>query len=153
MNNLKPYLDELQSKISAYEKMNSATSNASVGWQIEHSLLTINGILQTVAASDPRNYKYTFKPIKILVFTTKKIPRGRAKSPDVVVPKGNLTEESLQAHLDKTYAHLNNIPQLGHDQYFAHPIFGHLKLKDTLRFLEIHTQHHIKIIDDILKNS
>jgi hypothetical protein len=81
----------------------------------------------------------------------KKIPRGRAKSPDVVEPKGTITKESLQSHLDKTYAHLTSIPKIGNDQYFEHPIFGHLKLKDTLVFLEIHTRHHLQIIEDILK--
>jgi hypothetical protein len=151
MSNLKPHLDALQVKISDLEKVNTAISQSSVGWQIEHTLLTINGILKTVAASDPKQYKYSFKPIKLLVFTTKKIPRGRAKSPDVVVPKGPITKEGLQAHLDKSYAHLGNIPKISHDQYFEHPIFGHLKLKDTLVFLEIHTRHHLQIIEDIIK--
>lgn len=144
-------MDALQGKIKDFEKTNTAISQSSVGWQIEHTLLTINGILNTVAASDPKQYKYSFKPIKLLVFTTKKIPRGRAKSPDVVVPKDTITKDSLQAHLDKTYAHLNNISKLSNDQYFGHPIFGHLKLKDTLVFLEIHTRHHLQIIEDIIK--
>jgi hypothetical protein len=38
------------------------------------------------------------------------------------------------------------------DHFFEHPYFGKLKLKETIRFLEIHTQHHLDIIRDIIMN-
>jgi len=37
------------------------------------------------------------------------------------------------------------------DRYFEHPFFGKLKLKQTINFLEIHTMHHLDIIEDIKK--
>jgi hypothetical protein len=36
------------------------------------------------------------------------------------------------------------------DHFFEHPYFGKLKLKETIRFLEIHTTHHLSIIEDIV---
>ncbi len=35
--------------------------------------------------------------------------------------------------------------------YFNHHVFGMLTKKQTLRFLEIHTKYHLKIVNDILK--
>ena len=89
--------------------------------------------------------------IRIIVLTTKKIPRGRAQSPDVVVPKGKITEETLKAHLDQTVEKIKELNSIGPNQYFRHPFFGNLRLKQTVKFLEIHTYHHLKIVNDILK--
>ena len=36
---------------------------------------------------------------------------------------------------------------------FKHPYFGVLNLKMTKRFLEIHTNHHLKIIKEILQSN
>jgi hypothetical protein len=36
------------------------------------------------------------------------------------------------------------------EQYFHHPFFGHLKLNKTIKFLEIHTNHHLQIIHEII---
>ena len=43
------------------------------------------------------------------------------------------------------------IKKAHHNAYFRHLIFGNLNKKRTIRFLQIHTAHHLKIIQDILK--
>ena len=35
--------------------------------------------------------------------------------------------------------------------YFIHHIFGSLNKEQTIRFLNIHTNHHLNIVEDILK--
>jgi hypothetical protein len=40
--------------------------------------------------------------------------------------------------------------KLDSNQFFTHPVFGNLKLKQARRIVAIHTQHHIKIINEII---
>ena len=79
-------LQELETKIPLQNILQSSVSASSIGWHIEHVLLTINKIVESTNASDSNNYKFTFKPIKYIVFLTGKIPRGKAKIPKVVEP-------------------------------------------------------------------
>ena len=151
MDKLSNCLNELESKISNSETLNLAISKSTVGWHIEHTLLTINVIIDRLKNSDPNNYTWKFNFPKILVFTINKIPRGRAQSPGPVQPKNNFTMVTLMSHLDSTKRKLAELQILKPNNYIEHPVFGKLKLKHTIKFLEIHTQHHIHIINDILK--
>lgn len=141
---------ELETKINQQELLDETISKSSVGWHIEHTLLTINLIVDELIKSDPKTYNWTFNFTRTLVFTMNRIPRGRARSPKVVIPENTFTAETLQIHIEKTKAHLKRIQSLEPAAYFTHPYFGKLKLKPTIKFLEIHTGHHISIIRDII---
>lgn len=152
-NHLNILLNQLESKAASFETINPSISTAAVGWHIEHILLTIDGITLAVSKANATDYKWTFNFIRTVVMTTKKIPRGKAKAPQVVKPTGDINKESLTYHLIKTrekIAQLNTFPK---GNFFEHPFFGKLKLNQTVRFLEIHTNHHLAIINDILKNA
>ena len=45
-----------------------------------------------------------------------------------------------------------DLETLNANSYFKHPYFGDLNLKKTLWFLNLHTNHHLKIIKDIADN-
>ena len=153
MNNitkLEKLIQLLETKIQVFDKFNQEVSQSNVAWHIEHSLLTINGITDFLVQSNPNNYKWKFKFIRIVVMTMKKIPRGRGKSPKVVQPKDNLSKEHLLNHLLLTKNKIKELEHLSKDNYFEHPFFGKLKSKQTLDFLEIHTKHHLEIIEDIV---
>ena len=152
MNKLEQLLDKLESTIPQLEYLNPAISKAAVGWHIEHSLLTLDVVTGALKKSDPAAYKWKFNLVRMVVFITKKIPRGKAKSPDVVIPKGSLTEETLQGHLEMTREKIKALNGLPPNQHFDHPFFGKLNVKPTITFLNIHTRHHLDIINDILKN-
>jgi hypothetical protein len=83
---------------------------------------------------------------------TKKIPRGKAKAPKIVAPKADINKDELQLHLNRTRETIKALELVSKDHFFEHPYFGKLKLKETIRFLEIHTQHHLDIIRDIIMN-
>ncbi len=149
-NNLDSLLHKLESQISKHENFNLQVSQSTVGWQIEHSLLTINGIVNAIQQSNPKDYKWKFSFIKMVVLTTKKIPRGKAKAPKIVVPKTEINKDDLQLHVNTTRETIKGLETVSEDHFFPHPYFGNLKKKDTIRFLEIHTKHHLDIICDIV---
>ena len=141
-------LQELETKIPLQNVLQTSVSAASIGWHIEHILLTINKIAEATKTSDADNYKFVFKPLKYIVYLTGKIPRGKAKNPKVVEPDF-FDENTLNVHLQKTKTINLELENIEKNKYFKHPFFGNLKLNDTIKFLEIHTMHHLKIINDI----
>ena len=151
MKKLNNLLDQLEANVSHYETLNQKVSEANVGWHIEHSLLSLNGVTNLLIKSNPNDYTWKFNFIRIVVLTMKKIPRGKAKSPEVVLPKGIIDNNSLLSHISVTRNKINELKTLPKDRYFEHPFFGKLKLKQTINFLEIHTMHHLDIIEDIKK--
>jgi hypothetical protein len=142
-------LDQFATAIPQFEKTNLAISNSNIGWHIDHSLLVISGIIDTTAKSDPKNYRWSFNFKRLIVMGRNKIPRGKAKAPKSVQPKNDYTLESLQEKLLKTRSKISELQLLSKDHYFEHPGLGNMKLNQTIRFLSIHTRHHLKIIQDI----
>jgi hypothetical protein len=151
MQKLSNLIDELASYIPRLEARNESVSASSVGWQIEHSLLVISSVIEGVKKSDPSSYKWSFKPWKYLIFWTGKIPRGKSKAPKFVIPDA-FTAESLQGHIDSCRVKIAELDALSAGHYFRHPYFGDTKKKDVIPFLVLHTEHHVKIIRDILVN-
>ena len=151
MNPLLPLLHQLENHISNFEKTNPNVSNSTVGWQIDHCLLVINGIIGQIEISDPLKFqpKWTFP--KFMVFITGKIPRGKAKAPKVVIPTQVATQEKLIAKLAVAKNNVLKLDSFSENQFFNHPFFKDLNVKQTKKFLTIHTKHHLKIIEDILK--
>ncbi|MDH4403809.1 MAG: DUF1569 domain-containing protein [Flavobacterium sp.] len=152
MKNLETLLNQLESRIPLYAKENLTISKSNIGWHMEHSLLVINGITKALLKSDPKEYQWKFNFIKILVLNRGKIPRGKVKAPEVVVPNKTIEEATLLTHITQTRNSLLELESISNNHYFEHPLLGKLKKKDTIRFLEIHTNHHLKIIEDIIKS-
>lgn len=144
-------IDQLEMMIPLFEKSNDTISKSTVGWQIEHSLMTIIKITNALSKSNPSDFKWSFKLPRYIVFTLNKIPRGKAKAPEVVVPIGQFTQESLSSQIKNARNSIQIIKSLANDKFFHHPFFGDLKLKQAIKMLEIHTNHHLEIIRDIVK--
>ena len=152
-NNLATLLDQLEHYIPKNEFVDLQVSQSTVGWQIEHLLLTINGIITAIQNSNPKEYSWQFSFMKWIILATKKIPRGKAKAPKVVVPKEVVTIANLEQHLAKARDAIKALEFVSKNHFFKHPYFGDLKKKQTILFLEIHTHHHLKIIHDIVSNT
>jgi hypothetical protein len=85
------------------------------------------------------------------VFLLNYIPRGKANAPKVVLPSTDLNQQLLEDSIKHTFQALNYLKDCQENQYFMHPYFGALNKNQTIRFLSIHTHHHLKIIADIIK--
>jgi hypothetical protein len=152
MQELHKLLNQLESDISSFDKVNLAVSSGSVGWHIEHSLKTIDQIVTACKNSNPSNYQWRFNFNRFLILTiAKKIPRGKAKAPKIVRPEGEISPETLGLSLSKVKGNLMDWEDLDKNTHFPHPFFGILNKKETENFLALHTKHHLMIIDDILK--
>jgi len=148
---LEKEINELESFLKSIDLEKASVSSVSVGWHIDHALRAIYVIIKSLQRSEPANYKWRFNLGRIFILTFKYIPRGTAKAPKNVISQSNINKERILVLLEKTKA---SIPQLSHLQptnFFIHADAGYLKLKAAKKFLEIHTTHHIKIIEDILK--
>lgn len=151
MKKLKEKIQALSNCLDALDKIDPAVSAASIGWHIEHSLLVIKQITSTVAQSDPSLYQHKFNFSRSWVFLLNYIPRGKAKAPKSVMPAIGLSKQALEESIVHTYQALTYLNECEANQYFMHPYFGALNQEQTIRFLNIHTKHHLKIIQDILK--
>lgn len=144
-------LTELASYISKKEIINTSISKASIGWQIHHSLTVINGVSLALMRSKEKDYKSKFHLLKSYIFLVEKFPRGKSKAPKNANPPENPTEEEIRKQLANAHKLISKLTGLPPNSHFKHAIFGVLNLKDSGKFLQIHTEHHLKIIRDILK--
>ena len=151
MNKISKLLNQLESHIADFEKTNPAVSKSTIGWQIDHSLLVINSVINHLKASNPQNYKWTLNKYRILIGITNTIPRGKVRVPKSVKPIDVATIEDLTRKLELAKKNFKDLKTLPAKSYFTHPFFGDLKLKSAIWFLKLHTKHHLKIIEDILK--
>lgn len=152
MSNLKTLVNQLESYIANYEKVNPAVSQSSIGWHIDHSLMVINGIIDELKKSNPKQYKWRLNWNRIFIQSINKIPRGKAKAPKVVQPATAATAAKLISMLEIAKNNVVDLESLHANSFFTHPYFGDLNLKKTLWFLNLHTNHHLKIIKDIAHN-
>ena len=151
MSKLSNLISDLENKIPYSEKSNPEVSKSDVAWQLDHSLKVINGIIYQLKNSNAEDYKLNFNFKRLVVFTLNKMPRGKGKAPKSVQSFDKISKDDLLNQLNiskKLILDLENLPK---NSNFKHPYFGVLSRNQTIKFLNIHTYHHLKIIEDILK--
>jgi len=151
MNKINNLLNDLEAQIANYTKLNQAISEGNVGWHIVHSCLVIDSVCAAVCKSDPSKFikKFSFKAFVVLLVNS--FPRGKAKAPSFTVPSEDLSPASILKSIQASHNSLETLAKASKNQYFTHPIFGDLNTDQTFKFLAVHTNHHLKIIKDILK--
>lgn len=142
-------LNQLESYVNTHEKLNDAISGETIGWHIAHSCKVINTITNVIVHSDPSKAKPKFSSAYYWIILTNKIPRGKVKAPKIVIPTKTISKKEIIEEIELAKANLQTLASTGQNKYFTHPIFGDLNVPKTLRFLTVHTNHHLKIIRDI----
>jgi len=151
MNKINNLLNDLEAQIANYSKLNQAVSEGNVGWHIVHSCLVISSVCAVVCKSNPDTYikRFSFKAYLVLLLNS--FPRGKAKAPSFTMPSEELSSASVLQSIQTSRKSIEALAKAGKNQYFTHPIFGDLNTEQTFKFLGVHTNHHLKIIKDILK--
>ena len=152
MRDLVTYIQALADNVPHAEKINPVVSSSAVGWHVQHCIMVINGVTHQLKNSDPTQYKYKFNKIRSLIYLFNKIPRGKGKSPSVVNPAEVASIKDLQNMIELAKVNIEDLKPLPKQSNFMHPHFGMLDLPSTYKFLYIHTNHHLKIIKDILRS-
>jgi len=151
-SNLKVKLNEAASYIALRDSINLEVSEASVAWHMDHIYLMVNQIHKALKYSDESSYKAESNTTRDYVFTSNTLPRGKVTAPESVRPAENLIINTLQMHYDEALATIVKLPLLTENKHFNHPVLGTMNRDETITFLTIHTEHHLKIIRDILKD-
>lgn len=86
---------------------------------------------------------------------TRGMPRGRAQAPSFTVPPEDLSRSDLlkvftrsHATYDASQELLPAIPEA--HGYLSHVYLGELNAPQWLRLARLHSEHHLRIIDDII---
>lgn len=141
----------LEKAIPFYEQHQKKVSSENVGWHLDHSLRVINSVCEALKASNPESYKPTFSIIKIYIFLRGRIPRGKARAPKSVISNEEIIKSAIETQLAIAKINLQEIKNLPEKSFSQHPYFGKLSLKKSRIFLAIHTNHHLAIVNDILR--
>lgn len=149
---LSSYLKEMEGFIPHFETVNTNISQTTIGWQLDHSLKVVNSVSGILLKTNPKKYKKDFNFKRFVIFNLGKIPRGRGKAPKQVLPPEIILQADLISQLEKAKKYIQQISGINKNAFFIHHIFGILNKAKTLRFLVIHTNHHLKIIREIDKN-
>jgi len=143
-------LDELQDYAAQPQTRAVAVSGWSVGQQIEHALLTIRGVVGELSRGAGRHEPAKPTLIGRIILLAGRIPRGRGEAPLTVLPRSAPEPAELSALLAKSRESLVRLAAVENDNTFFHPRFGRLNKAQSIRFLWIHTDHHLRIIRDII---
>jgi hypothetical protein len=154
MDRIIKLLEQIEAYSAFSHRVNPKVSQASVGWHLEHVTLVISSVVVALGASQPEHYRpKKFSLVKLWILNTGILPRGKVKSPKSVQPKEQPTEQSVSTLVAKTKQKIQAASPFQPTQFFSHPLFGDLRLNQAIRFLEVHTRHHLNIIKDILKKN
>jgi hypothetical protein len=141
----------IRANIAHLEKENLEISKGNVGWHLDHSLKVINSVYQNIKESNPNDYQAKFNFLRFLTFTIGSFPRGKATSPKSVLPPEIIVKEDIENQLHLAIKNVETIISFDENQFFTHPLFKQLNKKQTIKFLGLHTNHHLKIVKEILR--
>lgn len=144
-------LNQIEDYIQHSEAINTKVSKVTVAWHLDHSLKVFNAVLTNMQKSDPSTYKDNFSFVGRVIFALKYIPRGKAKAPKHVMASEKIIIEDIKSQLAESRQHIETINSLDTNAYFKHPMFGNVNKPRVVRFLDAHTNHHLKIVKSILK--
>ncbi|MCD9856040.1 DUF1569 domain-containing protein [Epilithonimonas sp. JDS] len=151
MDKIEIQLQKIELLLSKIDVTNEKVSKASVGWHLEHLLLILNSSLKGLTMTNPKDYNPKFSLKKFVFLNFGMIPRGKIRAPKQFIPLEVPTRESILKLINRAKERLKAVENLPEKSFITHPFLGDFDRKTTFRFLWLHSNHHLKIVDDILK--
>ena len=148
---LEAQLAEIESYIEKAHIENLRISKREIGWHLDHTLKVLINVPVALRKSDPTEFRSNFSLLRTFIYTFNYIPRGKGKAPKHVRSFDPISDEQLSDQLMQAKNALDSMSDLKPKHNFKHPYFGLLNLRQTKKFMYIHTEHHLKICRDILK--
>jgi len=129
-----------------------AISGWSIGEQVDHVLKVLDRSLGLLLTSDealPKGINLAGR----LLLAVRRLPRGVGKSPAALRGAERPAGE-LRAQLDRIAPLLDRVRDDAERfarpaPVYPHPYFGGLTAAQAIRFLAVHTDHHLRIVADI----
>lgn len=143
-------ITKLEAHIENHSVSKAKISKAHIAWHIDHSLKVINNVIIALQKSDPSTYKNNFSFLGKMFFKLGFFPRGKARAPKHVKPPEIILKDDLILQIEHAKTNIETLSSLDDNAFFQHPIFGNVNKKRVCRFLTLHTNHHLKIINDIM---
>ena len=119
-----------------------------VAEHLDHTLKVTNGTLQVLLKTELPPLSKGINFVGRMVLLTGWIPRGRGNAPEKLrgTPATAAELETQLAQLDELLDRIAAEPPRSTTPVLRHPLFGGLSFAQSLSFLAIHTNHHLKII-------
>ncbi|HKW14664.1 MAG TPA: DUF1569 domain-containing protein [Candidatus Krumholzibacteria bacterium] len=143
-------LEELRAAIASAQVTVPAVSGWSVGMHVQHCCLAMIGTCGVLTKSEPPPPPSRPPVIRVVVFTTGRIIRGRGQAPERALPQADISPAELTSLLEEAGRQVAAAGNLEPERWFKHFMFGVLKRDDALKFLRIHNRHHLRIVSDIV---
>ncbi len=143
-------LDEIEQYFPHLDQRNPNVSAWCVREQLHHTLLSADGIARSVVESTAGARRPSLSPIKWIVLTTGRIPRGRAQAPKRVRPSASVSREALEQLLVHARESLASAEAADPAAWYEHFVFGVMRRNAAVKLIHVHTRHHLAIVKDIL---
>ena len=116
-----------------------------IGMHVHHCCLAMIEICQSLIASTPPPPRSRFSLVTALVFSSGRIPRGRGRAPDVVLPRQDVLPAELGTLLDQSERILTEVHDLDAKTWFRHFAFGVLDRDKTVTPASELTPHAVRL--------
>jgi hypothetical protein len=149
MISLEQGIQDLRRAVPDAARRAAPVSAWSVGMHVHHCCLAMTAIGRALIASTPPPPPSRASLLARVIFATGRIPRGRGRAPEAVVPEQDAPPPTLAALLDESERVLAEAGSVDPAAWFKHFVFGPLDRDKTIRFIRMHNHHHLRIIADI----
>jgi hypothetical protein len=158
MATLRAQLGELRAVAQLPEAQLFTVRQQVSGWSpaehLDHTVKVAQSVIHRIgdAAAEPSPRKMSMIGRAVLLFGW--IPRGKGKAPERL--RGVLcTVEDLEARIARYESALATVTAptaaAARLPIVPHPRFGGLTPAEAVRFVAVHTRHHLRIVADVLK--